>query len=75
MGLIVNKEIEKNSELNDRIAADLRKRAIENSKASDVDLVEDSDYARNLKRTGKFSWIWFILVGLALLSLAFMVIF
>ena len=74
MGLIVHKEVEKNSELNDRIATDLRRRAMESSKESDLDLVEDSDYAKNLKKTGKFSWVWFVLIGLTLASLVMIVV-
>ena len=73
MGVIVHKETEKRTELNDRIAADLRARA----KATDVDdpdFVEDSDYVRNLKKTGKFSWFWFVLVGLAMASIVLIVI-
>ncbi len=68
MGVIVHKETEKRTELNDRIAADLRARA-EQTTQEDPDLVEDADYVRDLKRTGRFTWVWFVLVGLALVSL------
>ncbi len=68
MGVIVHKETERKSDLNDRIAADLRSRAKMESQ-EDPDFVEDADYTRNLKKTGSFSWIWFVLVGLALISL------
>lgn len=74
MGLIVHKEVERNSELNDRIAADLRQKAMESSKQADLDLVEDSNYAKNLKKTGRFSWIWFVLVAFALASLVLIVV-
>ena len=73
MGVIVHKETERRTELNDRIAADLRNRA-EMSEQDDPDFVEDADYTRNLKKTGKFSWIWFILVGLAVASLVLIII-
>ncbi|MBR1875104.1 LPXTG cell wall anchor domain-containing protein [Candidatus Saccharibacteria bacterium] len=73
MGVIVHKETEKRTELNDRIAADLRNRA-EMSEQDDPDLVEDMDYVKNLKKTGKFSWFWFVLVGLALASLVLIIV-
>jgi len=68
MGVIVHKETERRTELNDRIAADLRNRA-EQSTMEDPDFVEDADYVKDLKKTGRFTWIWFVLVGLALVSL------
>jgi len=68
MGVIVHKETERRTELNDRIAADLRARA-EQTTQEDPDLVEDADYVRDLKKTGRFTWVWFVLVGLALVSL------
>jgi len=67
MGVIVHKETEKKSELNDRIAADLRART-KATAVDDPDLVEDSDYVRDLKKTGKFSWFWAVLIVLALIS-------
>ncbi len=72
MGVIVHKETEKKSDLNDRIAADLRTRA-KMEEMDDPDYVEDADYVKDLKKTGKFTWIWFVLVGLALISLILIV--
>ena len=79
MGVIVSKDQDQNSKLTERINADLRERAQRNGSAGgagkdlknkkDPDLVEDSDYARDLKKTNKFSWIWAVLVVLALISL------
>lgn len=73
MGIIVHKETERNTELNDRIAADLRARAQANE-VDDPDLVEDTDYTKDMKKTSKFGWVWFILVALAMISLAFIVL-
>ncbi|MBR3220377.1 hypothetical protein IKF76_00715 [Candidatus Saccharibacteria bacterium] len=73
MGIIVHKETERNTELNDRIAADLRARA-QTSELEDPDLVEDTDYTKDMKKTGRFGWIWAVLVALALISLAFIVL-
>lgn len=72
MGVIVHKEAEKKSDLNDRIAADLRNRAKMEAQ-DDPDYVEDADYVKDLKKTGRFTWVWFVLVGLALISLILIV--
>ena len=72
MGVIVNKK-EEQDELTRRINADLRAKAMENTEiekdGSDVDLAEDAEYLQDLKKTGRFSWIWIVLVILAVISL------
>lgn len=73
MGMIVHKETQRNSELDDMIAADLRSRARAEEKERDIDYVEDSDYVKDLRKTGRFTWIWFVLIGLALVSLILIV--
>lgn len=72
MGVIVNKEDTKKNELSRRIDADLRERAqatadIEGN--ADPDFAEDSEYVKNMKKTGRFSWIWLVLIVLAILSI------
>lgn len=67
MGIIVNKNDELNDELSRRISADLRARAI--AEEDGPDLAEDSDYVRELKKTGRFSWIWIVLIMMAIISL------
>lgn len=71
MGVIVNKENSKNDELSRRIDADLREKLSGNSQISgeDPDLAEDVEYLKDLKKTGRFSWIWAVLIILAILSL------
>ena len=69
MGIMVRKDNDRNSDLNDRISADLRVRAAKTERAADPDLVEDSDYTRDLKKTGQFGWVWLVLIALAILSL------
>ena len=72
MGVIVNKK-EEQDELTRRINADLRAKALENAEiekdGSDVDLAEDAEYLKDLKKTGRFSWVWVVLVILAAISL------
>ena len=70
MGVIVNKENNQNDELSRRISADLRERAVAAAAADDeVDLAEDAEYLKDLNKTGRFSWIWIVLIVLAILSL------
>ncbi|MDO4889600.1 MAG: hypothetical protein Q4A25_02840 [Candidatus Saccharibacteria bacterium] len=68
MGIMVQKN-EDNSKLNDMINADLRERAERTSKEMDPDYVEDSDYTKDLKKTGRFAWVWAVLIILAIISL------
>ncbi len=60
--------MDRNSELNKRISADLRARA-QSDERDDPDYVDDSNYIKNTKKTGKFAWIWFVLIILAVISL------
>ena len=73
MGVIVSKENDRSSELSRRIDADLRTKMSETSKAmadkEDVDLAEDTDYVKDLKKTGKFGWVWILLVAFVLVLL------
>ena len=70
MGIIVQGD-EEQTKLQERISAELRERSSRTSKdeAHDVDLVEDSEYLKGTSKTGRFSWFWFVLVGLAILAL------
>lgn len=71
MGVIVNKEQEKNSELSRRIDADLREKALKATRGrnGDVDLAEDAEYLKDLNKTSRFGWVWVVLIVLAILSL------
>ena len=75
MGIIVRKEQDKNVELSERIAADLRARAQQTTKISDPDLAEDVDYIKNLQKTSKFGWIWFVLLAVGLIFLVLIIAF
>lgn len=70
MGILVEDNKER-SKLQDRISADLRERSERKSldEDRDVDLVEDSRHVEGTHKTSRFSWFWFILVFLAVLSL------
>lgn len=72
MGIIVNKQ-DNNDELTQRINADLRAKAMETVSveggAESPDLAEDAEYLRDLKKTGRFGWVWVVLIVLAALSM------
>lgn len=69
MGIIVNKE-DDNNELSRRITADLRTKAVEEFNDGEVtDFADDSEYVRNTAKTGRFAWVWIILIVLAIVSL------
>ena len=78
MGIIVNKENQEN-ELTRRIDADLRAKLSGNSREENeepqTDFTEDTEYMKDYKKTGRFSWLWVILIFLALLSLIAIVFF
>ena len=50
MGIMVSKDVNRNSELNQRISADLRARAQNSS--NDIDGVDDSEYIKDTTKTG-----------------------
>lgn len=80
MGIIVNKENFKNDELSRRIDADLRARALETAgveggEREDPDFAEDAAYLKDLKKTGRFGWVWIVLIILAILSLVAIIFF
>lgn len=68
MGIMVEGN-EERSKLQERISADLRARSRATSKDEDVDLVEDSEYLKGTRKTGRYSWFWFVLVALAVIAL------
>ena len=73
MGVIVNKENNLDNELTRRIDADLREKMSKASKVEkgkkDVDLAEDADYVKDLKKTSKYGWVWALLVIFTLILL------
>jgi hypothetical protein len=68
VGILVEKD-EERSDLQNKITADLRRRADENSLGEDLDLVEDSSYLDGMHKSTASTWFWGTLVFLAVLSL------
>ena len=70
MGIIVNKENSKNDNLERMISADLRAKAAETMEDGEVtDFSENVDYTADTRKTGKFAWVWIVLIVLAIISL------
>lgn len=66
MGIMVSKDLEQKSELNRRITSDLRARTQSTTDLCDPDYDDDEE---DVKKTGKFAWIWIVLIILAVISL------
>lgn len=70
MGILVNKEDNKNEDLERRISADLRAKAAETFDDGEVtDFANDSEYVRETTKTNRFAWVWIVLIVLAIISL------
>ena len=76
MGVIVTKDDDDNAALTRRINADLREKVetVQAADGEDPDFIADSEYFEQYEKTGRFSWIWFILVALAIASLVFIIL-
>ena len=66
MGLLINKQ-EQRSELQERIAAELREKSARTNlpENTDLDNVEDLAYMRGTKQTTSNGWLWIILIIVA----------
>lgn len=74
MGVIVSKDQDK-TKLQKHITASLRNRTQSGSdEDKSPDLAKDSAYLKGLKKTGRFSWIWIVLIVLAIIALIVIVI-
>lgn len=73
MGIIVNKDNKLDNELSRRIDADLRAKLTGNSREDEnepkTDFTDDTEYMKDYKKTGRFSWVWVILIILAIVAL------
>lgn len=68
MGIMMSKDLDDKTELSRRISADLRERT-QSSTRHDPDYEEDSAYVEGTKKTGRFTWVWIVLIVLAIISL------
>lgn len=74
MGIMTTNNLDRDTELNRRISADLRSRAQSMEKKLDPDFAEDSVYIEGTKKTGKFTWVWIVLIILAIISLVCIIV-
>ena len=74
MGIVVNKEDNKNQDLERRISADLRAKAAEAAPDGEItDFENNSEYIKDTKKTGRFAWVWAVLIILAIISIVIIV--
>ena len=70
MGIIVNKENNKNDNLERMISTDLREKAASTFDDGEVtDFENSSEYVRETTKTSRFAWVWIVLIVLAIISL------
>ena len=82
MALFVNQN-ENQTDLQKRIAADLREKAIKNSAGEggadfgggETDLVEDSSYIEGTKETTSLAFVWLLLFVAVVIAIIFVCIF
>ncbi len=69
MGVIVNRT-DQNSELDRRIAADLRKKMEEAGKLeSEIDFTDQEELKMTTEKTHHFAWLWLLLLFLAAIAI------
>ena len=75
MGLYIQKN-ENQSELQQRIAAELREKAAraQANEGKRPDGIDDSKYVENTKKTTSLAWAWGVIVVMVLIVLAVVVI-
>lgn len=72
MGIMVTKQ-DDNAKMTDQINADLRTKRQSTMELDDKDFVGSSDYLKETEKTGKFSWVWAVLIVLAIISLCIII--
>ena len=72
MGIMVTKQ-DDNTELTNKINANLRTKN-STMEMDDKDFIGSSEYLKETEKTGKFSWVWLILIILAIISLFIMIL-
>ena len=72
MGIMVTKQ-DDNAKMTDKINADLRTKRQSTMELDDKDFVGSSDYLKETEKTGKFSWVWAVLIILAIISLCIII--
>ncbi len=68
MGIMVTKD-DDNSKLTKDINASIRRKSQETMEIDDKDFVGSSEYLKETERSGKFSWVWAVLIVLAIIAL------
>lgn len=73
---MVTKDEDDNAALTRKINADLKEKIerTQTADGEDPDFIADSEFFEQYEKTGRFTWIWFILVALAIVSLVFIIL-
>lgn len=76
MGVLVSKDDDDNIALTNKINADLREKMARTQSPENEtpDFAADPEYLKEYEKTSKFSWIWFVLIALAIASLVFIIL-
>ncbi|MBQ3261351.1 hypothetical protein IJH29_01705 [Candidatus Saccharibacteria bacterium] len=76
MAVIVTKDEDDNVALSEKINADLREKMsrTQNNQNDTPDFGEPSEYLENYTKTNRFTWVWFVLIILALIALVFFIL-
>ncbi|MBR2587056.1 hypothetical protein IKE71_01625 [Candidatus Saccharibacteria bacterium] len=76
MGVIVTKDEDDNVALTRRINADLKEKVekVQLADGEDPDFIADSEYFEQYEKTGRFGWVWLVLIALAIASLVFIIL-
>ena len=73
MGIMVTKD-DDNSKLTEEINASIRRKSQETMEIDDKDFVGSSEYLKETEKSGKFSWVWAVLIVLAIIALFIIVL-
>jgi Flp pilus assembly protein TadB len=76
MGLYVNQKNDR-SELQDRVAAELREKARQRANLEDVDRpdgVSDSEYMKDIKQNTTSGWVWAVAALVAIVVVSYVVV-
>ncbi len=76
MGVMVTKEDDNNVALTNKINAELRGKMArtQSDEGTATDFSKDAAYLSDYEKTHRFSWVWFVLIALALASLVFIIL-
>lgn len=75
MALFVNQN-DKRTELQERVAAELRAKNAERAKieGEKMDGVDDQNYVKDMKTTTGLAWVWLVIFALIVVAIIFLIV-